>query len=73
MIGSNSWGGGASLSGRIARAVVPAALAFAAFLIGEPHRTGRETDTLVSTVRLPLRRAARLLVFLDTQYGWRKA
>jgi len=73
MIGSNSWGGGASLSGRIARAVVPAALAIAAFLTGEPHRTGQETDTPVSMARLSLRRAARLLVFLDTQYGWRGA
>ncbi|KUY88675.1 hypothetical protein WI61_16540 [Burkholderia cepacia] len=45
MIGSNSWASGESLSGGIALAVVPAALVSAAFLMGEPHRTGQETET----------------------------
>ncbi|AWV01421.1 hypothetical protein DM992_17770 [Burkholderia sp. JP2-270] len=50
MIGSNSWGSGELLSGRIALAVLLAALVSAAFLKGEPHRTDQETDAPVSTV-----------------------
>ncbi|WP_175925370.1 hypothetical protein [Burkholderia cepacia] len=72
MIGSNSWASGESLSGGIALAVVPAALVSAAFVMG--NHTGRATRPKpVSALMRPLLRAARWLVFLDTQYGWRGA
>ncbi|MEN8517725.1 hypothetical protein [Burkholderia sp. RS02] len=73
MIGSNSWGSGELLSGRIALAVLLAALVSAAFVKGEPHRTGQETDAPVSTVMMPLRREARVSVVLDGKYGCRAA
>ncbi|WP_423383430.1 hypothetical protein [Burkholderia sp. LMG 32019] len=73
MIGSNFRVSCELPSGRIALAVVPAALVSAALLSGEPHRMGQETDAPVSTVMRLLLREARLLVFLDTQYGWREA